>query len=337
MTIEKSDPGLDAATPASVIRRTIRLRRTSLASWRSAAILLPFIVLFVALSIGSGPFLTPDNLLNILDQQSATLIIAAAGTLVLISGGIDLSVGATYALAGVVSAQVAQAHGVIAGVLVALAVGLAVGAANGLISTVLRINPLIATLAMSFIVSGIGSSVSKGNLIVLTGEPDFAAIAQTSFLTVRTSIWIAVAVVVVLGFLLARTTNGRYLYAAGGNAEAARLAGIRVHWIRILAFTASGAAAALGGIIDTSRVLSAQSSSGTALTFTVLAGIVVGGTSILGGEGAIWRTVVGVLFIALVGNGFDLLGIDALYQQIALGAILLIAVGIDAWSRVLRR
>jgi ribose transport system permease protein len=110
-----------------------------------------------------------------------------------------------------------------------------------------------------------------------------------------------------------------------------------VNWVRIMAFTLSGAAAALGGVIDTSRVLSAQSSSGTSLTFTVLAGIVVGGTSILGGEGAIWRTAVGVLFIALVGNGFDLLGINALYQQIALGVILLLAVGIDAWSRVLRR
>jgi ribose transport system permease protein len=312
-------------------------QRFRMPPWRSVAILIPFIVLFVALSIGSPPFLNTTNLLNILDQQSATLIIAAAGTLVLISGGIDLSVGATYALAGVISAQVALSNGVVVAIIVSLLVGVVVGLANGVISTFFRINSLIATLAMSFIVSGIGSSVSGGNLIVLTNEPSFAAIAQTEFLGVRTSIWIAVVILVALGLVLARTTNGRYLYAAGGNAEASRLAGIRVNWVRILAFTLSGAAAALGGIIDTSRVLSAQSSSGTSLTFTVLAGIVVGGTSILGGEGAIWRTVVGVLFIALVGNGFDLLGINALYQQIALGVILLLAVGIDAWSRVLRR
>jgi ribose transport system permease protein len=295
------------------------------------------VALFLALSIGSGPFLTSGNLLNILDQQSATLIIAAAGTLVLISGGLDLSVGATYALAGVISAQTAQSHGVVTGVLVGLAVGVVVGLANGIISTFFRINSLIATLAMSFIISGIGSRVSNGNLIVLTGEPDFARIAQTEILGVRTSIWIMVVVVVVLGLLLARTTTGRYLYASGGNADAARLAGIRINAVRIMAFTLSGAAAAVGGIIDTSRVLSAQSSSGTALTFTVLAGIVVGGTSILGGEGAVWRTVVGVIFIALVGNGFDLLGINSLYEQITLGVILLVAVGIDAWSRVLRR
>jgi len=305
--------------------------------WRSIAILIPFLVLFAVLAIGSRPFLNPVNLLNILDQQSATLMIAAAGTLVLVGGGIDLSVGATYALSGVVSAQLAIAFGIVPGIIGGLAVGTIVGAINGVVSTLLRINALIATLAMSFIVSGVSSVVTGGNLIVLTNRPDFAAIAQTPFLGVRTSIWVMLVVVVVLGVLLARTTVGRYLYAAGGNAEAARLAGIRVAGVRILAFTLSGAAAGLGGIMDTSRVLSAQASAGTALTFTVLAGIVVGGTSILGGEGAIWRTVVGVLFIALIGNGFNLLGVNALFQQITLGVILLLAVGIDAWTRVLRR
>lgn len=305
--------------------------------WRSVAILIPFLVLFVALSIGSRPFLTPVNLLNILDQQAATLMIAAAGTLVLISGGLDLSVGATYALAAVVAGTVTIESGPLVGILAALLVGVVVGAVNGVVSTVLRINSLIVTLAMSFIVAGIASLVTGGNLVVLFDRTDFAAVARTEFLEVRTSIWIMVVVVAVIGVLLARTTLGRYLYAAGGNAEAARLAGIRVNWVRIFAFTLSGTAAALGGIIDTSRVLSAQASAGTALTFTVLAGIVVGGTSILGGEGAVWRTVIGVLFIALVGNGFNLLGIDSLFQQITLGVILLLAVGIDAWSRSLRR
>ncbi|WP_349902270.1 ABC transporter permease [Parafrigoribacterium humi] len=305
--------------------------------WRSVAILFPFLVLFIALSIGSQRFLSPINLLNILDQQSATLMIAAAGTLVLISGGIDLSVGATYALSAVVAGTVTISSGPVFGVLAALAVGIVVGLVNGVVSTVMRVNSLIVTLAMSFIVAGVASLVTGGNLVVLFDRLDFAAIARTPFLGVRTSIWVMIVVVVAIGILLARTTTGRYLYAAGGNPEAARLAGIRVNGVRILGFTLSGAAAALGGIIDTSRVLSAQASPGTALTFTVLAGIVVGGTSILGGEGAVWRTVVGVLFIALVGNGFNLLGVDALFQQITLGVILLVAVGIDAWSRALRR
>jgi ribose transport system permease protein len=127
----------------------------------------------------------------------------------------------------------------------------------------------------------------------------------------------------------------RALRPSGSNAEAARLSGVRVQLVKLTTFVISGGAAALDGAIDTSRVLSAQASNGeTTLTFTVLAGIVVGGTSILGGGGAVWRTVVGVLFIALIGNGFDLLGLNPLYEQIALGGILLIAVGYDAWSRL---
>jgi ribose transport system permease protein len=302
---------------------------------RRAAILFPFLILFVVLSVASGPFFTKVNLFDILDQQASTLIIAAAGTLVLVAGGIDLSVGAIYALAGVTAAHLALSAPPAVAILAGLAVGLVVGLVNGVVTTFFRINSLIATLAMSFVVAGLASLVTGGNLIILYSHPSFGDLARTSFLSVNTSTWIMVIAVVLLTIVLARTTAGRYMYAAGGNAEAARLAGVRVQLIKVVTFILSGGAAALGGLIDTSRVLSAQASNGeTALTFTVLAGIVVGGTSILGGEGGIWRTVVGVLFIALIGNGFDLLGLNPLYEQITLGAILLIAVGIDAWSRL---
>jgi ribose transport system permease protein len=303
---------------------------------RRGGIIFPFLVLFIVLSVASGPFFTKVNLLDILDQQASTLIIAAAGTLVLVAGGIDLSVGASYALAGVTATQLAASPllAVVAGV----GVGLAVGLVNGVITTAFRINSLIATLAMSFVVSGLASLVTGGNLIIAYAHPSFGDLARTSFLTVNTSTWIMLAAVVALGVVLSRTTTGRYMYAAGSNAEAARLAGIRVQLIKLATFVISGGAAALGGVIDASRVLSAQASNGeTTLTFTVLAGIVVGGTSILGGEGAVWRTVVGVLFIALIGNGFDLLGLNPLYEQITLGGILLIAVGSDAWSRLRTR
>jgi ribose transport system permease protein len=306
-------------------------------SLRSGGILIPFVILFIVLSASSSSFFQTRNLLNILDQQSAYLMAAGAGTLVLISGGLDLSVGATYSLAAVIMGQLGQQHGVVVSSLLALVVGLFIGLVNGFISTVGRINSLIATLAMSFIVSGVGLRITSGNLIVLTSKPSFAKIAQTHFLTIRTSIWIALVALVILGVVLSRSTLGRYLYAAGGNPEAARLAGVRVTGVRITAFAASGLFAALAGVVDTSRVLSAQSTTDSQWAFTVLAGIVVGGTSIMGGEGAIWRTVVGVLFIALVGNGFDLLGVNPLYQQIALGVILLLAVGLDALSRSVRR
>jgi len=142
-------------------------------------------------------------------------------------------------------------------------------------------------------------------------------------------------VVVILGIVLSRTVFGRYIYASGGSTEASRLSGVPVNGVRVMAFVISGVCAALGGVVDTSRIFTAQATQGgSALTFTVLAGVVVGGTSILGGEGAIWRTVVGVLFIALIGNGFDLLSIDPLVQQIILGVILLLAVGLDAIPRM---
>lgn len=311
----------------------VRFVPQSLRSWRSAGIVLPFSLLFVVLSFSSDSFLNATNLLNILDQQSAFLIIAAAGTLVLVTGGIDLSVGATYALASCVSAQYAQTHSIVSAVILGIVLGLLVGAVNGVIVSYLKINPLIATLAMSFVIGGLGSKFTSGNLIVLTEKPEYGNIAQTVWFGVNTSIWIMVVIVIALGILLTRTVIGRYMIAAGGNAHAARLAGIQVNTVRIIAYTLSGAAAAVAGIIDASRVLSASAALGSTLAFTVLAGIVVGGTSIAGGDGSVWYTVFGVLFIALIGNGFDLLGIDPLYKQITLGLILLAAVGVDAYGR----
>jgi ribose transport system permease protein len=301
---------------------------------RRGGILVPFAVLFAVLSLASPSFLRIENLLNILDQQSAIIIVAAAGTLVLICGGIDLSVGAIYALAGVTAATVAAQDGP-AGLAVGagVVVGLAVGIANGIIVTRFRINALIATLAMSFVVSGFAALVTQGNLVVAFQRLDFQAFATTRFLGLTSAAWIMIGFALATAAVLALSTFGRYVYATGGNVEAARLAGVAVDRVRLTAFALSGLAAGLAGVVDTSRVLSAQANAGTFLAFTVLAGIVVGGTSIMGGEGAVWRTVVGCLFIALIGNGFNLLGLDPFYRQITLGGILLVAVGVDAWSR----
>ena len=303
---------------------------------REGGIVYPFILLFIILAIWKGStFYGKTNLLEILDQQSATLIIAAAGTMVLVAGGIDLSVGATYALAQVIATKMAVTGNPVLAIIVGILVGIGVGAVNGVIATFFRINSLIATLAMSFVITGVASLITNGNLIIAYTAVGFANFARTQFLDVTTAAWTMLGVVIILGIVLSRTIAGRYMYAAGSNAEAARLAGVRVQWIKLITFAISGGAAALGGILDASRVLSASSSNGgTALTFTVLAGIVVGGTSILGGEGAIWRTVVGVLFIALIGNGFTLLAWNPLYETITLGIILLLAVGGDAWSRL---
>ncbi len=305
-----------------------------LGSWRLAGIGIPFIILFIVLSVWSGPFLSTTNLINILDQQAATLAIAAAGTLVLVAGGLDLSVGAIYGLATVVSGNLAEHHSPLLAIGVTLLVGLGVGLVNGVIVAYLKINPLIATLAMSFVIGGLALKVSGGNLIVLSQNSGFYKFANAEFWSVPSAVWIVFVFIIILALLLARTTFGRYVVASGGNAEAARLAGVRVNQIRIITYALSGLAAGLGGVIDTSRLLSAQASSGgSGLTFLVLAGIVVGGTSIAGGEGSVPRTAIGVLFIALIYNGMYLLNFNVLYQPIVLGVILLAAVGLDVWAR----
>ena len=295
-------------------------------------IVFPFLVLFVVLSI-QRLVRHRGNLLDILDQQTSTLIIAAAGTLVLVAGGIDLSVGAIYALAGVTAAKLALYGSPAPAILAGVAVGLAVGLVNGVVATFFRINALIATLAMSFVISGLASLVTHGNLIMLFDHPAFGDLARTPSCRARPR----------RGSCSSRSScsascspaRGRALHVRRRRQRRGGPAGRRARQRDPRARLRRSAAPPPGsrGVLDASRVLSAQSGSGEALAFTVLAGIVVGGTSILGGEGAVWRTVVGVLFIALVGNGFDLLGLDPLYEQITLGVIMLLAVGIDAWAR----
>jgi len=315
--------------------------------WRSVAIVAPFLAVFLALAIGSPAFLSAQNIGNVLDRQSGILIVAAASTLVLIAGGIDLSIGAAYMFTavtcGTVIVVVGGAAGAGLGIAAGVLAGLVIGLANGLIITYLRINPLIATLAMSFIILGATKLVSQfgkqGIGQIRVDFPEFRWLATTKPLGVSLPTWIAFIIIVILAIVLWRTTFGRYIYAAGGNAEAARLAGIRVNLIRIATFALTGLAAGVAGVIDLARTPSVPENDAiaTTLTFTVLAGIVVGGTSILGGEGAVWRTVLGILFIAMLYNGFTLLRIDPLFQGIALGVIILLAVGFDAWSRFRKR
>ncbi len=327
-TVSKPDTAVAAARSAGTVARTLLGR---------AGIVIPFVVTFAFLTVISPQFTKFTNLANILDQQAGIVITACAATFVLIAGGIDLSVGAVYGLAGAMTTQLVPTLGVPGAIATGLALGLAVGLVNGILVTRFRINALIGTLAMTYVVAGIGAIGTKGNLVVALTHPEFQRFATTRFLGVTSAAWMMIGLAAVAAIVLARSTFGRYVYATGGNATAARLGGVRIDAIRLVTFVISGGAAALAGILDASKVLSAQAAAGSALPFTVLAGVVVGGTSILGGEGAIWRTVVGCFFIALVGNGFNILGYDPFYQQITLGIILLLAVGVDAWSRRLGR
>jgi ribose transport system permease protein len=306
-----------------------RLRGSSL---RDYGIVAAFVALFVTLSVASDPFLTPTNLMNVLEQWAAVGIIAAGGTLVIIAGGFDLSVGAAFALSGVVAAKVAEGGSVELGILAGIGAGLAMGVVNGLLATAGRINPFVATLATGIVFRGLATAVTGGFLISIA-DPSFASLGRDEALGVKYAVWIFVAFALLCGFLLRYTTFGRAVYAAGGNPEAARLSGIRVGVVRAATFAISGLAAGLAGVIVASRVATGQADAGIGLELQAIAAIVIGGTSIMGGVGAIWRTVLGVLLLAMIGNGFNLLAVDIVLQQVFTGLIILAAVAVDAWSR----
>jgi ribose transport system permease protein len=309
-------------------------RLKSLSVVRDYGIVIVFVALFVVLSLASPVFFSRVNLLNILDQWSATLIIAVAGTLVLIAGGFDLSVGSIYAFSGVIAALTVGHIGAWGAILLGVAAGLGCGVINGILATWGRINPFIATLATSIMIGGFALVLTSGNLISVLGNGHFTVLGRSDFETIKYSVWTLLAFTLLCGYLLSRTTYGRRVYASGGNPEAARLSGVRVNLVKASTFALSGTAAGIAGVIVASRVATGQADSGgLGIALDAVAGIVIGGTSILGGAGAIWRTVLGVLLLAMIGNGFNLLNVNSTYQRIFQGAIILFAVGVDAWSR----
>jgi ribose transport system permease protein len=301
-------------------------------SMRDLAILGVFALLFVTLSIASPVFLSKTNLLNILDQSAPVGIIAVGTTIVVIAGGFDLSTGALYSLAAVLSGMVVNSTGFVAGLGVAAVVGLAAGVLNGTLVGGLRINPLLATLGTSLIFAGL-AVVATGGFQVSIDDANFLHVGAHAPLGLTWVTWALVAICVVAGVLLRRTRFGRYVFAVGGNAEAARLSGVRVGAIIAAAFAFGGLCAGLAGYLATSRVGIAQADSGVGLELQALAAVFVGGTSIAGGEGAIWRTVIGVYILALIQNGFNLLNFSAEYQPIIQGSIIIVAVAIETWTR----
>ncbi|HKY46477.1 MAG TPA: ABC transporter permease [Acidimicrobiia bacterium] len=307
-------------------------RPSRISALRDYGIVFSFVALFAALALSTDAFLTTRNLLNILDQQAAIGIIACTGTLVLIAGGLDLSTGAVFAFSGIVAAETVDTLGVWGAMGLAVAVALVLGMLNGLLATVGRINAIIATLATGIMIRGLAIAATGGLLVRVT-EPSYATLGRGGLLGIKYSVWMFVGVILITGFLLRATTFGRYIFAAGGNQEAARLAGVRIDLVRSATFAISGLGAGLAGILSSSRVATGQADAGAGLEISAIAAIVIGGTSILGGEGAIWRTVLGLLLLALVRNGFNLLNINPIFQQIFQGAIILAAVAVDAWAR----
>jgi len=299
---------------------------------REYGIVFAFAAIVIVLSVTSHVFLTTRNVANILNESAPVGIMAAAGTLVFIAGGFDLSVGAIYGIAGVVAGLLVPHYGPEVASLAALAVGTGFGIVNGLLTTVGRINAFIATLSTGVIITGIALALTGGLLVTITnGTLLFVGGGRFFGLTILTWVWIGFSGLCFL--VLNFSVLGRYMFAAGGNAEAARIAGVNVALVRSIAFGLSGFAAGLAGVLAASQVALGDPNSGSTIPLTVIEAIVIGGTSLFGGEGAIWRTVLGVVLLTLIVNGFDLLDINPVYQEVAQGLIVLAAVGADAWTR----
>lgn len=291
------------------------------------------IALFIGLTQTSDAFLTVANLRNVLDQQSLILIAGSAMTLTLIGGNFDISASAVYINASITTALVINSTG---SVLLALGAGVAIGALFGLVNGVIiswvRINSFIATLASSFVFFGVAFLLSDRSIVRIE-DRDFSQIARGRDYGLTNATWIAIVVVTLFWFILERTRFGRHVFATGGNPEAARLAGVRVEAITAATFVLTGAAAGLAGSLLASRTITAQPSDDFSFVFAVLTAVIIGGTSIAGGEGAVWRTLLGAFFIALMTNGFNLLQIDPIIQRLIQGTVILAAVAADNWSR----
>jgi len=295
-------------------------------------ILLALILLCVVLSLTTDTFLSTSNLTNIIVQTSVVGIAAVGGTFVIITSGIDLSVGSNVALSGMVAGYFMTHNlpgGGVTGVLVALVVGMLVGAFNGLSTTALRLTPFIATLAALAMVRGLTQEVSKGQTIF--GFPrSYTLLGNGAILGLQAPVIVTVLVFLIGHLLLTRTLFGHQVYALGGNREAARLAGIPVKRIEFSVYVLAGLCAGLAAVVLTGRLDAALASGATGLELQVIAAVVIGGTSLFGGRGSLAGTFIGVLLIGVINNGLTLLNVNPFLQQFVQGAVIFIAVLLDA-------
>jgi ribose/xylose/arabinose/galactoside ABC-type transport system permease subunit len=292
--------------------------------------------LIVIARVAYSGFLAPANIRNILDQKSPEAIIAVAMTFVIIGGAFDLSVAATLSLAGTVFADL-TVHGfaLAPAVILSLCVGMVVGACNGFVVTVFRVNSFIATLGSASIIAGLTLIFSNSTAIQPTSG-NFGDIGLTSVAGVPVPIVILVVTVALGAVVLHQTVFGRSVFMIGGNSEASRLAGARVNLVRASTFVVAGLCAALAGIILASQTGVGQGSMDDPASLNAITMVVVGGTSLFGGEGAMWRTVAGILILGIIANLFESLAVSAGVQEVVTGGIVIVAVAVDAYARYRR-
>ncbi|WP_414704948.1 ABC transporter permease [Pseudomonas sp.] len=281
------------------------------------------------MSLANDNFLTASNLSNVLRQVSIIAIIAVGMTCAILTGGIDLSVGPVMALSGTLTAGLMVAgFPMELAMLAGLAVGALFGAGNGVFVAYARMPPIIVTLATMGIARGLALLYTGGYPI--SGLPqEFAFLGRGEVLGLQVPILVMAVMYVLAYILLHKTPLGRYIYAIGGNEEAARLSGVRVSRYKLLVYTLSGLTAAVAGIVLSSRLMSGQPNAGVGFELDAIAAVVLGGTAIAGGRGAIVGTLVGAMMLGVLNNGLNLMGISPYIQNIIKGAIILLAIYIS--------
>lgn len=289
----------------------------------------------VVLAIASPVFATSGNLLNVALATSVTALLAAGQTFVIILAEIDLSVGAVLGFSAAITALTLRHQSTVTAIVVGLLVGAAAGLVNGLLVTKTRMPSFIATLATMSVLGGLTLQLSQGNPIAVT-DYAFQNIGQARVAGIPAPVWIMALVFIGFGVLLARTRFGRYVYATGDNAEAARLSGIAVDRVKILAFVISGVLAALAGFIVSARLSTAEPTAGTGLELEAIAAVIIGGTSLAGGRGDLVGTIVGALILGVIDNGMNLLDVSPFLQSVVKGLVILFAVLLDRNADVIR-
>src|ERR1700724_2276102 len=288
--------------------------------------LLSLIVLCAVTALLTDRFVSPLNLTNILVQSSIMAVIAMGMTFVIVGGGFDLSVGSTAALAGCVFAMVKTAAGVAVGGVGGIAAGAAVGLANGFVIAVLGVNPFITTLGTMVLVRGVVFIITGGAPIGDEGlPPAFIAFGSQRLFGVHYLVWVPVALLAVLTFIMRSTPYGRRVYATGGGREAAYLSGVPVRRVISSTYIWCGALAGLAGVMLAARLQSGQPTAGEFYELTAIAAVVLGGAALQGGEGTLYKSVIGVFIMIVLGNALNLLNVDSYWQRVAVGAVIIAA------------
>ncbi|MDP4085814.1 MAG: ribose ABC transporter permease [Bacillota bacterium] len=290
--------------------------------------LIVLIILVVIAAFLSPVFFTVTNLLNILLEVAVTAILAIGQTYIIILAEIDLSVGAVLGLSGTITAGFLSHGNFVEGLLIGLFVGLCAGLVNGLLVTIGKLPSFIATLGTMTAFSGLTLVYTQGNPISVS-SPSFEFIGQGFVAGIPFPVLLMVILYVIFWIILHRSHFGRYVFATGGNEEASRLSGINVKQVKLWSFVMAGVLSAIAGFIITSRLNSAEPTTGSGLELDAIAAVILGGTSLTGGKGGLIGTVIGAIILGVLDNGMNLLNVSAFYQGVAKGVIILLAVLLD--------